>query len=142
MITSHGRTTPRWVRNDGGTRASSWPAPHFRHSIETSSPSLLSSHHVDCLKPSCEIAAFAAESSRRSAAVISALKVPSAGRIGWILTWRYDLPVPVAEGERQVLGSQAMGMRSGGPRGRSTHLGRAATASPRGTGGIARPSTP
>merc|ERR1740130_2174142 len=67
---------------------------HRRQSKEMSRSWSLSSHHVLCLKPACEMADAAASSPSRSASVSSALKVPSGGRTGWILTWRYFFPVP------------------------------------------------
>ena len=59
---------------------------HRRQSKEMSRSWSLSSHHVLCLKPACEMADAAASSPSRSASVSSALKVPSGGRTGWILT--------------------------------------------------------
>eukprot|EP00966_Prymnesium_polylepis_P187696 4351334-Prymnesium_polylepis.1 len=53
---------------------------HARQSCETSFLSLSSSHHVDCLKPDCEMAEAAASLSSLSAFVSCDLKRPSAGR--------------------------------------------------------------
>lgn len=75
---------PAFARRSAGPSPPAWA--HRRQSKETSRLWSLSSHHVLCLKPACEMADSAASSPRRSASVSSALKVPSGGRTSWILT--------------------------------------------------------
>ena len=75
---------PAFTRRSAGPSPPAWA--HRRQSKETSRLWSLSSHHVLCLKPACEMADSAASSPRRSASVSSALKVPSGGRTSWILT--------------------------------------------------------